>query len=180
MVGESSLLTCCPHLFWCSPGCSWPLGCEDMLLDYVIHENPSSIPQGCSQWTLLPVLTSGIDPTQIVHLALGLIKPHGAIYQACPSGWHPCLSTAQLSAVHAIFQLAFSLTVYVPEKDIKELWSQNKALRDTTRHWFPHRHGATKHSSLSGSRQTATVHGSNPCLSSLGISMLSNTMSKAL
>lgn len=119
------------------------------------------------QWTLHLVWLSLMGPFfSLVHVLLDGIPVFCGINR-----------TTQL---HAIFQLALSLTVYVTDKDIKELWPQNKDLRDTTRHWSPLRHRAIKHGRLSESRQPTAVHASIPCLSSVEIRMLLSTTSKAL
>lgn len=61
------------------------------------------------------------------------------MYQG-PSGWHTFLlcikCTTQLGAVHILTEGTLSPTVYVTDKHIKEYWSQDANLGDTTHYQF--------------------------------------------
>lgn len=75
--------------------------------------------------------------------------------QACPgpSGWHPILfclcinCTSQLCVIYKLAEGALSLAVYVIDKDVIGLRSQDRALRNSPCHLPPFGHRAIDHNS---------------------------------
>ena len=75
-------LTCWPHFFWCTPGCSWLSGLwvQHCWLMSSCHPpvSPKSFPAGLCSIVTSPqlVLTVGVVMTQVHDLALGFVEPH--------------------------------------------------------------------------------------------------------
>jgi len=108
-----------------------------------------------------PVLVSGIAPTHVQDLALGLVALHvvhsGPPLQPVkvPLDGVPSLQsvnpTTQLGVVSRLAEGALSPTVHVADKDIEQHWPQDRPLRHTTHHWSPPGHRAVDCNSLCAS-----------------------------
>ncbi|KAJ7417878.1 hypothetical protein BTVI_31163 [Pitangus sulphuratus] len=86
-------------------------------------------------------LMSGIAPTQVQHLTLGLVEPHVVLMSPLLKLFRVprvdmsfcCVNcTAQLCVIPKCAEGALDLTVCVIDKDTKEHWCQDRLLGDTT------------------------------------------------
>ena len=123
--------------------------------------SPSPSWQGCSQTIHPPVCIDtgdfpdpGAGPCTwpFVNIRLFAWAQSSSLSRSLWMASRPSSESAapltQLVVICKLAEGAFIATGYVINEDIKQCWSQQRAVRDTTLHWFPLGHWASDYNSL--------------------------------
>ncbi|KAK4806258.1 hypothetical protein QYF61_013402 [Mycteria americana] len=171
---EPSLLQAKQPSFYVAQDTVGFLGCKRTLpahVQFFIHQYPQVLLCRAALNPFIPqsVLISGIAPTQVQDLALGLVELHEVHMGPLLKPVKSINCTTQLGVFCKLAEGALNPTVYVVDEDIKQDWSQYGPLRDTTRYWFPLGHWAIDRNSLDAAIQPIPYPLNSPPIKSLSL-----------
>ncbi|GAB0206720.1 mitochondrial enolase superfamily member 1 [Grus japonensis] len=160
------------------------LGCKHTLLTHVellINQYPQVLllRAAFNPFSTQPIVVLGNAPTHVQDLALGLVELH-AVHTGSPlqpvkvplDGIPPLQGvdhTTQLGVVGNLAEGALDPTVHLPDKDVEQCRSQDRPLRNATRHCSPLGHGAVDRNSLSATIQLIPYPPSGPPIESMSL-----------